>query len=201
LGSDRSCRKTQKAIDEKAMQSEPRISFRGMKSSPAVEAVVRERIARLEQFHDRIISCGVAIEAPHRGGRKGKLYHVHVDIEVPGAMIVAGREPGRNHAHEDCYVAIRDSFDAAQRQLEDVARKMSGYRVKPHADKLHGFVARLFANEGYGFIAAGDGREFFFRRESMASDEDWRALAPGKEVRFTEHVGEQGPYASAILPV
>ena len=183
------------------MQTEPRISFRGMDPSPAVEAAVRDRIGRLEQFHDRITSCSVAIEAPHRSGRKGKLYQARVDIVVPGFKIVAGRDRGLNHAHEDVYVAIRDSFDAAQRQLEDVARKMSGHRVKPHPDKLHGVVARLFPEEGYGFIAAGDGREFFFRREGLASDENWRVLAPGAEVRFTEHHGEQGPYASAILPV
>jgi ribosomal subunit interface protein len=182
------------------METEPRIGFRGMDPSPAVEAAVRERISRLEQFHERITSCSVVIEAPHRHGRKGKLFEVRVEVVVPGATIVAARERGLNHAHEDIYVAIRDSFDAAQRQLEDVARKMSGHRVRPHPDKLHGVVARMFPEEGYGFIATSNGREYFFRRESMASDEDWRALAPGNEVRFTEHHGEKGPYASAILP-
>jgi hypothetical protein len=43
---------------------------------------------------------------------------------VPGREIVVGREPA-NHAHDDMNVAIRDAFDAARRQLEDVARRAS----------------------------------------------------------------------------
>ena len=31
-----------------------------------------------------------------------------------------------NHAHDDVYVAIRDAFDAAVRQVEDHARRMRG---------------------------------------------------------------------------
>ena len=102
------------------MQVEPKIRFRGMDPSPSVEEVVRQRIDRLQRFHDRMTSCSVVIEAPHRSGQKGKTYEVKVDIVVPGNEIVTGRDHGINHAHEDVYVAIRDSFDAAQRRLEDI---------------------------------------------------------------------------------
>ena len=172
-----------------------------MDPSPSIESAVRERIGRLARFHDRITSCRVVIEAPHRHGHKGKIYHVHIDITVPGREIVVGREREENHAHEDVYVAIRDNFIAAQRQLEDAVREMSGHRVKPHPDKLHGKVARLVPEEGFGFIAAADGREFFFRRESIASDDLWKTLAEGTRVHFTEHEGEKGPYASAVMPI
>jgi ribosomal subunit interface protein len=180
------------------MEIPPQIRFRGMDPSPAVEAAVRERIDRLARFHTRLTSCDVVIEALHRHGRKGKIYHVRVDISVPGRQILVGREREENHAHEDVYVAIRDSFNAAQRQLEDVVREMSGHRVKPHPEKLHGQVARLEPEERFGFITADDGREFFFRRESMASESQWDSLAPGTGVHFTEHEGEKGPYASAV---
>jgi len=109
---------------EKDMQ--PRITFRGMDPSPAVEAAVNERIARLARFHDRITSCAVTIEAPHRSGRKGKIYSVHVDLVVPGHEIVAGRDREQNHAHEDVYVAVRDAFDTAQRQLTGLMDRISG---------------------------------------------------------------------------
>lgn len=183
------------------MEITPQIRFRGMEPSATVEAAVHERIARLEHFHKRITSCNVVIEAPHRHGRKGSVYHVRVDLTVPGREIVVGREREENHAHEDMLVAIRDSFNAAQRQLEDVVREMSGYRVKPHPERLHGEVARLMPEEGFGFIAAADGREFFFRREGVASDDQWRLLKVGTEVRFAEHEGEKGPYASAVTIV
>jgi ribosome-associated translation inhibitor RaiA len=80
------------------MQTEPRITFRGIDTSPAVEAAVRERIDRLEQLHDRITSCTVVIEAPHRSSQQGKIFQVHVDVVIPGHEIVAGREA--SHANE-----------------------------------------------------------------------------------------------------
>jgi ribosomal subunit interface protein len=172
-----------------------------MEPSPSVEEVVRERIERLARFHDRITSCSVVIEAPHRHGRKGRLYQVLVDVTVPGKEIVTGKGEDRNRAHEDVYVAIRDSFDAAQRQLEDLVRKKSGYRVKPHPQVLRGRITRLMPTEGYGFIQAKDGREFFFRRESMTTDTGWAGLAEGSEVRFSEREGDKGPHASGVEPM
>ena len=64
------------------------VSFRNMDPSPAVEARIREKAAKLERFHDRIIGCTVVVEAPHRHHHKGKLYSVHIDISVPGADLV-----------------------------------------------------------------------------------------------------------------
>jgi ribosomal subunit interface protein len=183
------------------MEIIPEVRFRGMDPSPAVEAAVLERMERLERFHDRITSCTVVIEAPHRHSWKGKIYHVRIDITVPGAEIVVGREPEENQAHEDVYVAIRDQFDAARRQLEDVVRKMSGHHTKPHPEKLHGSVVRLMPEEAFGFIEAADGREYFFSRDSVTTDAQWQKLEVGTKVRFTEHEGDKGPYASAVTTV
>ncbi|HVM84969.1 MAG TPA: HPF/RaiA family ribosome-associated protein [Candidatus Binatia bacterium] len=103
------------------------ISFRGMDISPATEALIRERAEKLDRFHDRITGCRVVVEAQHRHQRKGRIYHVRVDVTVPGHEIVVGREADQNHAHEDIKVAVRDAFDAMRRQLEDRARIDSGH--------------------------------------------------------------------------
>ena len=101
------------------------LSFRNMDSSDAVAARVRERVEKLEQYFGRINSCRVVVEAPHRRHHKGKIFHVRIEIGVPGrAPLVVSRDPGQAHAHEDVYVAIRDAFGAAARQLEDHARKI-----------------------------------------------------------------------------
>lgn len=113
------------------MQIPLQISFRNMDPSPAVEDRVRKKAAKLERFHDRIVGCSVVIEAPHRHQHKGKLYTVRLDISVPGKDIVVGRAGPIDQAHEDVYVAIRDAFNAAVRQLEDHARRMRG-DVKTH---------------------------------------------------------------------
>ena len=109
------------------MQIEPVINFRGMDSSEAVTAKIRERLDKLERFHDRILTCHVVVEAPHRHKHKCMIYVVRIVLSVPGGEIVVNREPGADHAHEDVYVAIRDAFDALRRQLEDYARKHSDH--------------------------------------------------------------------------
>ena len=111
---------------ENNMQIPLQISFRNMDPSPAIEAVVREKAAKLDRFFERIVSCDVTIEAPHRHHHKGKLYKVRIDIGMPGNDVHVNQEGPKNQAHEDVYVAIRDAFDAAARQLEDHARKLRG---------------------------------------------------------------------------
>jgi cold shock CspA family protein/ribosome-associated translation inhibitor RaiA len=182
------------------MQVEPQISFHGMDPSPAVEAKALKRIAELDQFHDRIISCHVKIEAPHRHGRHGKIYRVSIDIQVPGAEIAVSNAHELNHAHEDVQVALRDSFDAARRRLEDVARRMDVHRVKPQLPVAHGSVARLMTEDGYGFIETPDGKEFYFDRDSLTAG-DWDKLTPGTRVRFTEREGDKGPFATGVKPL
>ena len=108
------------------MQVEPRITFRDMEPSPAIEAKVQERIERLEKRYGRLTTCQVVIESPHRHQQHGRIHHVRVQLSVPGGDIVVGRDPSENHAHEDVYVAIRDAFDAAERRLEDHARRSRG---------------------------------------------------------------------------
>ena len=78
---------------------------------------IRKRIDKLERMCPRIISCHVVAEEAHRQHHKGKLYSVHVRINVPGDEIVASRDHHEKHGHEDFYVAMRDSFDALERQL------------------------------------------------------------------------------------
>jgi ribosomal subunit interface protein len=108
------------------------ITFRNLDRSPALEAAAREHAGRLEKFHDRIVSCRVVIEARHKHHRRGNHFHVSVDVTVPGAELVASREPDAHHRYTDVHVAIRDAFDSMRRQLEDYARKRDG-RVKTHA--------------------------------------------------------------------
>ena len=134
-----------------AIEAPLEVTFRNLDHSDAVEARVREKVAKLEQVNGRITSCRVTIEAVHRQHTKGNLFQVQIEVNVPGKQVVVGRNSGRNQAHEDIYVALRDAFSAARRRLEDHSHKRSG-RVKTHAVPPHGRIVRLFAEEGYGFI-------------------------------------------------
>lgn len=172
------------------------LTVHNMDSSPAVEAAVREKAEKLERFADKILGCQVRIDAPHKHQSKGKLYHVSVEIQVPGGPIVVSRDPGNNQAHEDLYVAIRDAFRAAGRQLQDHTRVRRG-KVKHHEVPPHGRIAKVQADDDFGVIETVDGREVYFHRNSLlnAKLED---LEPGAEVRFDEEDGDKGPQASSV---
>lgn len=107
------------------------IVFHNVDRSPAVEAAVRERAAKLELFAENITSCRVTVEAPHKNHQQGNLYTVRVDLRFPGGEIVANRSHSEDRAHEDVYVALRDAFKATRRQLQDRQRIRRG-EVKSH---------------------------------------------------------------------
>lgn len=176
------------------------IAFQDMDHSDAVEARIRERVGRLKRFHQRIVTARVAVERGSARHHKGNTYEVRIDISVPGTEIVVNREPGDRNAHEDVYVAIRDAFAAATRQLEDYVRKASGHGAKVHHVPLQGVVDRLFAEDGYGFIRSQDGREIYFHRNSLG-DGGWARIRAGSPVRFTEEPGEKGPHAHSVTPL
>ena len=104
------------------MQIPVEITFKEIEGSNAVEARIRELAAKLERVYDRVVRCDVMVETPHRHQNKGRQYHVRVRLTVPGGEIVASHDPGPDEAHEDVYVAVRDSFHAARRRLEDHVR-------------------------------------------------------------------------------
>ena len=114
------------------MQQDLRIVFHNMDASEALERRIRSRAAELEHLCDRITACDVVVEMHHRHPRQGKLFHVRVDLALPGRILVVRREPAENHGHEDAHIAVRDAFDAARRQLEDYVRVTRG-DVKVHA--------------------------------------------------------------------
>jgi ribosome-associated translation inhibitor RaiA len=125
------------------------ITWRDMAPSTAVGTKIREEAAKLEEFYDRITSCRVTIEIPHRYQNGGYRFHIRIDLTVPGAEIVINHEPtlhsslrrmeSEEHAkeqelsapHKDVYVAIRDAFKVARRKLQEYSHRQNGV-VKHH---------------------------------------------------------------------
>src|SRR5690606_22918580 len=113
---------------------------------------------------------------------QGRPFRVSIDLRVPGKEIVANRDH-----HEDVYVALRDAFDAAKRQLEETVRLQRG-DVKVHDAVQHGEVVRMFREEGHGFIRTADGRELYFSRENVVHP-TFDQLESGAQVQFIEETG------------
>ena len=181
------------------MQKPLELTFRHMDSSPAMTDAIRERVENLERFSDNIVGCSVVVEAPHKHHRKGNLFHLRIDVTVPGKEIVVKRSADENHAHEDPYVALRDAFDAVRRQLEDYAREQRG-KVKHHEDAPHARVTELWPEMDYGRMLTPDGRDIYFHRNSIVNG-SFDDLEIGAELRFDEEAGDEGPQASSAYIV
>jgi cold shock CspA family protein/ribosome-associated translation inhibitor RaiA len=180
-----------------SMRLPVQLTFRNMEPSDAVASRIQTLASDLDRFYDRIMSVRVAFEQRHRHHHKGSLFHVRIELVVPGKELVVSSEGHDEHAHEDPYVAIRDAFDAARRQLQDFARQRRGYE-KTHAVPDHGHIIEL-SPDGYGFIETIAGQRVYFHKNAVANGQ-FERLAKGAEVRFELHPDEsgKGPQASAV---
>ncbi|MCC6764749.1 MAG: HPF/RaiA family ribosome-associated protein [Deltaproteobacteria bacterium] len=181
------------------MDQPVQITFRDVPPSEAVEARIREEADTLRQYDDRIVRCRVVVEQPHRHQHQGRLYAIRIDLTVPGREIVIGNGSHADHAHEDVYVAIRDAFEAARRQLQDHTRRTRERRYAPDGPAAEGRIGRLLRDLGYGFIETADGREIYFHRNSVV-DGTFDRLEAGAAVHFAEELGEKGPQATSVRP-
>ncbi len=103
------------------MQRPVQIRFHDVAHSDALETHIREKVVKLEELYPHITGCDVAVELPAKHKQQGKLFNVRIDLRVPGGELVVNRD-----LHEDVYVALRDAFDAAKRQLDEYGRKQRG---------------------------------------------------------------------------
>lgn len=173
------------------------ITYKELGRTDALDARIHDWVGKLERVFDRITRCEVLVETPHRHHRQGRAYHVRVRLTVPGGgEIVASHDPGPEGAHEDVYVALRDAFTAARRQLEDYVRSRFRREVKTHEEPQHARVTFLDVEGEWGWLDPDDGRRIYFHRNSVLGGAG--ALSVGDEVRFTEEQGDQGPQASTV---
>lgn len=103
------------------------ITVRHMGRSEALTERIRDSADKLSEFYPRITNCHVVIEQQDRHRSRGRSYRASVVLRVPGEEIAATRDHD-----EDVYVAVRDAFASATRQLEDYTRRERG-DVKAHS--------------------------------------------------------------------
>jgi len=196
------------------MHITPTITFRGIETSPALEADIRKRLRKLETYYGAITGCHVLVEFVQRHHQHGNRFHVRIDLIVPGEEIAVTHEanlrasardvdverftkgketdPERKHAH----VAVREAFDIARRRLQDVGRRQRGATKVP-VRQARGRVARISPIDAYGYIEAEDGHEVYFQKSSVLHDAFDR-LAVDSRVSFVEERGDEGPQASTV---
>lgn len=168
------------------------ITTRNVSISEIVKNDIRKKAEKLEQFSEQIINCHVTVDTPHRHHHQGVQYQVSIDITVPGSELVV------NHRHdEDVYVAIRDAFNAARRQLEAFERRPRGKTKVPEV-MPQSTVNKLFVEDNFGFIASPNGYDVYFHQNSIRNG-SFNEMTIGTEVRYLEEEGEKGPQASTVI--
>lgn len=83
------------------------------------------------------------------------------------------------------------------RQLDDHSRKRRG-SVKTHTDVMHGHVARIRSDEGYGFIDGVDGNEYYFSITNVHYP-NFEQLTIGDAVEYIPETVSEGRQAQHVV--
>lgn len=183
------------------MKVPPEITYRNVEKTDAIDTLVNEKIAKLEQVCSYISSCHIAIEKINDRPRSGSPYRVRIDITVPpGHELVGESNPTEDIQYEPLNAVIRDAFNAARQQLVKLTQRQheSDKSVSREVDReTTALVTKLFRDRGYGFLKTLDGQEIYFHSNSVLHD-DFERLEVGTGVHFFLGQGEEGPQASTI---
>ncbi|MBC55053.1 MAG: ribosomal subunit interface protein [Gammaproteobacteria bacterium] len=118
------------------MSNEFQIVFHNIDQSDALTDSVNKKVEKLRRYNGDIIGGRVVLDSPHNNHHKGKVYSVTLELRTPNKEVVVTQEQHDNHAHEDLYVAIRDAFNAAERQLKSVDKKHRKQAVHKNPDAV-----------------------------------------------------------------
>jgi ribosomal subunit interface protein len=102
------------------MSVSPRITYRGLDQSDAVDGYVRKRAEKLEHHGPPVIDCHVVIDEPHRHKVHGRHYVVRIEIGTRLGTVVVDRSPDAATEAESIYAAMDSAFDHAVRRLQEL---------------------------------------------------------------------------------
>jgi cold shock CspA family protein/ribosome-associated translation inhibitor RaiA len=174
------------------------VSFRDVPKTEALDALIHEKVGKLEDVCDHISSCRIAVEKAHEHPSSGSPYRVRIDLRVPPSHEIAvDKNPGEGNQYPPVEAVIRDAFDVARRQLVELNERQHN-EVKRHEDQSMGaIVTKLFPEEDYGFLKTLEEQDIYFHRNSVLhGDFDRLEIGTGVRVLFTE--GDKGPQATTV---
>jgi len=134
------------------MSNEFQVVFHNIDQSEALTDNVKKRIEKLQRFSNAIIGGRVVLDSPHNNHHKGKVFSVTLEIHTANKEIIVKQGQHDKPEHEDIYVAVRDAFNAAERQLKATDKKhrkatlvAENFEVVPEAEE--GEADELSASE------------------------------------------------------
>jgi CspA family cold shock protein len=77
--------------------------------------------------------------------------------------------------------------------VKDFEKRAEGITPMPN-----GTIKKVVSDRGFGFIAAEDGKEYFFHRDGLDRSLDFDRLNGGEKVTFEVEASPRGPRASKV---
>lgn len=180
------------------MQVPLEIAYKDVPKTQALEEVIDHQLTRLEKACGGVISCRVTLEQPDKHPDRGSGYSVCVIVRLPPSHeVVVKRDSTQGDMHDALPLIVKEAFEAATRQCREIRRRQQRDFKRHTAQEPMGYVARLFVDDGYGFLRTHDGREVYFHRNSVLHD-GFDDLDIGTGVRYEEKMGDEGPQASSV---
>lgn len=105
------------------MSNEFQVVFHNIDQSSALLENINKRIEKLQRFSSDIIGGRVVLDSPHNNHQKGKVFSVTLEIHTANKGVIVRQGQHDRPAHEDIYVAVRDAFNVAERQLKAADKK------------------------------------------------------------------------------
>ncbi len=100
------------------------ITYHGTDRQPSIDRLIKEQADKLFQLFERISSCRVVVDTPHRSHTKGNHFVVGIELHVPGDVLVINRDHRDDAVHEDLSSAVRHAFQVAVRALRHYVERL-----------------------------------------------------------------------------
>lgn len=100
------------------------ITYHGTDRQASIDRLIGEQADKLFQLFEKISSCRVVVETPHRSHTKGNHFVVGIELHVPGDVLFIKPDHAEDAVHEDLASAIRNAFQIAVRKLRHYVQRL-----------------------------------------------------------------------------
>jgi len=105
------------------------VTYRNVNKSRKIETLIEEKVEKLNEFHDGIVSCRISIEQEQESKKTGNPHHVRITLRVPpGQELVVNQKSSEDDPGEPVRAVINEAFKTMIRQLKKLNEKQ---REKP----------------------------------------------------------------------
>lgn len=105
------------------------VTYRNVKKSRKIETLIEEKVEKLNDFHDSIVSCRISIEQAQESKKTGNPHQVRITLRVPpGQELVVNQKSSEDDPGEPLLAVINEAFKTMIRQLKKLNEKQ---REKP----------------------------------------------------------------------